>query len=387
MAGIISNKNMKNKGGSGRTSRQSQQSGVTAAIMQRVIEGRYKPGSQLPSRRDLAVEFGTSTITIQRAFERLTEEGFLSTVPREGTFVATNPPHTCAYGLAISESESPDAAYPMRYARFAALLVETARRWRPPEGKSLRIYTEVDDRVLGESYYKLRSDVLGRRLAGVISNLPWHQEQIARESPVPMVAACGTGECPGVHAIDLSPIRWMDRAAQRLRERGVRRIAVIMHGHQSIEHRQRTIDRLAGHELRLQRRFLHSGHVRDPQNVRALVELMFSLPADERPQGLLITDDIYTEHALTGLLDAGVRCPDDLQVISHANFPTPEPVTLPVMRLGWDVNLFLEESIRLIDKISSGRGGGEPCVLEPLFGDELNISGVPALQSSQKSGS
>jgi len=53
-----------------------------------IAAGKLKPGEALPSIRALARDLRISVITTKRAYEELEREGFLTTVPGKGCFVA-----------------------------------------------------------------------------------------------------------------------------------------------------------------------------------------------------------------------------------------------------------------------------------------------------------
>ncbi|MFE6742329.1 GntR family transcriptional regulator [Streptomyces tubercidicus] len=57
----------------------------------RIAAGDLKPGVRLPAERDLAVEYGTSYVTMRRATSVLRERGLIVTVHGRGTFVAEHP--------------------------------------------------------------------------------------------------------------------------------------------------------------------------------------------------------------------------------------------------------------------------------------------------------
>ena len=61
---------------------------ITAQIKGQIMNGSLKPGEALPSMRLLAKELRISVITTKRAYEELEREGFLTTVPGQGCFVA-----------------------------------------------------------------------------------------------------------------------------------------------------------------------------------------------------------------------------------------------------------------------------------------------------------
>ena len=56
---------------------------VAATIKSRIQSHTYQPGEHIPSAKNLAAEFGVSTITIRKAVEKLIQEGYLE--PRQGT--------------------------------------------------------------------------------------------------------------------------------------------------------------------------------------------------------------------------------------------------------------------------------------------------------------
>lgn len=57
-----------------------------------ILKGELKEGEALPSMRLLARDLRVSVITTKRAYEELEREGFLTTVPGKGCFVAAQNP-------------------------------------------------------------------------------------------------------------------------------------------------------------------------------------------------------------------------------------------------------------------------------------------------------
>lgn len=60
---------------------------INQAILERLERGHYLPGELIPPERDLAEEFKVSRITVRRAIEDLTREGFFVRIQGKGTFV------------------------------------------------------------------------------------------------------------------------------------------------------------------------------------------------------------------------------------------------------------------------------------------------------------
>lgn len=75
-----------------RASGQSLQSQVFSQIRTLILDGRLRPGSRLPSSRDLARQTDASRNTVSLSYERLIAEGYLETRGGVGTFVASDLP-------------------------------------------------------------------------------------------------------------------------------------------------------------------------------------------------------------------------------------------------------------------------------------------------------
>lgn len=60
---------------------------VAATIKSRIYSCAYQRGEWIPAAKDLALEFGVSTITIRKAVERLIQEGYLTARQGAGTRV------------------------------------------------------------------------------------------------------------------------------------------------------------------------------------------------------------------------------------------------------------------------------------------------------------
>ena len=61
---------------------------ITQQMKGLILRGELREGEALPSMRLLAKELRISVITTKRAYEELERDGFLTTVPGKGCFVA-----------------------------------------------------------------------------------------------------------------------------------------------------------------------------------------------------------------------------------------------------------------------------------------------------------
>lgn len=62
---------------------------ICLQIKNLIMNGTLSTGEILPSMRALAKDLHISVITVQRAYEDLTRDGFIETVSGKGSFVAT----------------------------------------------------------------------------------------------------------------------------------------------------------------------------------------------------------------------------------------------------------------------------------------------------------
>ncbi|ADD03377.1 MULTISPECIES: GntR family transcriptional regulator [Thermoanaerobacter] len=61
---------------------------IVRQIKEAILKGELEEGELLPSIRNLAKELQISVITTKRAYDELEKEGFITTIPGKGTYVA-----------------------------------------------------------------------------------------------------------------------------------------------------------------------------------------------------------------------------------------------------------------------------------------------------------
>ena len=101
------------------------------------------------------------------------------------------------------------------------------------------------------------------------------------------------------------------------------------------------------------------------------MHLMMSGKDGERPDAIFVTDDNLVEYATAGILDAGVRVPDEVEVVVHCNFPWPVPSIVPVRRIGFDARQLIAACIRSIDQQRATGTIPPPVAIPAQFEDEL----------------
>ncbi|MGW4075999.1 GntR family transcriptional regulator [Streptomyces asiaticus] len=125
---------------------------IAADIERRIAAGEWRPGEQLPSRVDLAVEYGVHEQTVRLAVTLLRREDILEGKPRRRLFVAyppavrtlTDPDGDWPYGCEVidagSHRASPDLAVRLDIPASARTHWEMLECW-DPGGRSAMLVT------------------------------------------------------------------------------------------------------------------------------------------------------------------------------------------------------------------------------------------------------
>jgi len=339
-----------------------------------IIGNRLTAGQRLPSNSALCRRYGVTPVTVSRAIRRLADDGFVVTRERSGVFVSDRAPHRVRFGL----------VFPSHPALFGDTEVWT-RLWDVIH--HVAIHGKLDSRVEFEMYYdvaqghdhgdmaRLEQDIAAQRLAGVIfackpsglMNAP-----IMTLPVMPRVVLSERFEATGLNFIVFGGLT--DKALDFFRQQGRSRVAQIMSSSQ-VDRRLTLADEfISGAALRglsAREEWLQFVDIGRPQSVVNLVRLLLSAAAGDRPDALFVADDNLIDAVETGLLAAGVRVPDDIEVLAHCNFPPPSLLRLPIRRLGYDMVELLHTATTLIRRRRDGESAPQITMLETLFDTEF----------------
>ena len=131
---------------------------IRAQLSSQIRSGAKPPGSRLPTRLELASQFQTTPVTIQKALNRLMADGFVKARGRSGTFVVDRPPHLYRFGLVITAP---------RATGFLGVLVDQAARLAQLRHWNFPVYSNVDGSGNSEDYRRMLVDLQSHRLAVV----------------------------------------------------------------------------------------------------------------------------------------------------------------------------------------------------------------------------
>ena len=362
------------------------QDAIIEFLRESILEGSLKSGDRFPTRSEIEQRFEASSATVQRAFDRLVEDGFVSVRGKDGTYVAENLPHLSRYGIAFPKTFALEG-----WSQFYTAMMAAAHMIEGEGTSRLPCYMGVDGGSHGEGYRTLVRDVCAHRVAGIIfpgrpcfeehyplrprPGLPW---ALLMSSP-PLL--------PEAIAVDLGGVAgFLDRALEYLASRGRRRIALIAVAGFEAERLEHFGNRLPAFGMTTNPYWHQAVDPAIPKWADNVAHLMFHEGHRERPDGLIVTDDNLVEHASAGLIQARVSVPGDVEVVAHCNFPTPTPSVLPVVRLGYDIREALRTCMTLIDRQNRRETVSEYTVIPPVFEWEVPSPGPPMFRAKGRPG-
>ncbi len=341
---------------------------VANLLRGRINDGTYPPGSRLPTRTRLIEDLQTSTRTVQRALGQLIEEGYVTTNKKAGSFVTELPPNLSRICIFLPTS----AAYATEHSLFYRSILKEL----PALEKKLNVSYEIMDCAIDlkhhEKLLQLVKDVQLNRLAGIffLSTPGNFAGTPIYDTPGIARVAISNAFVYNIPAIYTDENGFYRRGLERLAKNGFRRPATInwqtATSNSAIVEKEYRALGLDFHPWLLQ-----SPHISSPRNFTQLIELWHALPAEMRPDSLLINDDNHlnvigeTLRSLHWLHNAPNA------VVALANFPWKAETSLPVTFLGYETDRVLEIGTRSLLRQSRGGKSPELTRLPAFFEDEL----------------
>jgi DNA-binding LacI/PurR family transcriptional regulator len=346
-------------------------SGIAEEIRRQIVSGAFPPGARLPTRKEWRRRFRTTPVTIQKAFDRLIAEEFVVARGRSGTFVADAPPHLRHYGIVFPFRQSASQPWPQFWIALLSLVNAHVRRSK----SGLSVFYGNETHTDLDAYLKLIEEVQTHQVAGLlfVTDPFYLKGSPVLEAPgIPRVAVMAAPPHPGVVPL-LAGNDLLTRALDFLQARGRHRIAFIMPP-LLLATGPFMSDLSRGVASRGMTTFPFWFQATDPlapASARNIAHLLMSANRQDRPDGLVIMDDNLVPYATAGLVDAGVKVPEEVEVVAHCNFPHPTPSAVPAVRLGCDVRAILASAIDAIDRQRRGEAPPMKIEIPALFEHEV----------------
>jgi DNA-binding LacI/PurR family transcriptional regulator len=289
---------------------------VAAWLEKRIVSGELSPGDRLPSTDGLASELGVGRKVIQQALASLAERGLLDRSPGRGTFVSLS---ISTRRIAVVFKANLLAGESFEFNRLVCNGFLKKARHRGFH-VSLFFPTDADD----------------------LTRCKRELEQLARQGEIRGIVSFGNLDLEGCSVPCIVGTAYSDSGSPReslafrglsyLISRGYQSIAILEHNgqQQPSDLASQAVDQIRADHVALPQISLFQDGAPDRDGRTVMSEILAaSTPA---PQALLSLDDNLTRGAIFAILEHGLRIPEDIAVLSHANkgstILSPVPLTL-----------------------------------------------------------
>lgn len=305
-----------------------------------LIRQSFKPGDKLDSERTFSEQLGVSLPTVREALGILAEQELIERRHGSGTYVLD--PDANRHVAVLMEL---DIGHP-RTSFFYTRLVQSVRLLLEEKGFKVRLYighTAPGAEFEGLTCRDFMEDVQANRISGVVALalpnfIPWDQPLVERGIPV-------------VGGNNYGPIfdykSGIRTGVQRLAEAGRKRLALIGSGGPGATNVFR--ESLAQYGLQFEAHWVPEtgGQPAAPGLGWRLFRDVWSAQA-VKPDGLLVLDDMIFRDAAMAMLEADVRVPADLLVITESNRGSFSHYPFPVIQLEYDPDAFARVYVDLL---------------------------------------
>ncbi len=130
-------------------------------IRQMIFSGQLKPAEMLPSRKELASQFGVGIATIHEAIKSLNAVGLVESRPGKGTWVSQNATQSIIHPSMITNRFGPidvKTIYEARLALEVSLAELAAEKATPAEIEQMMAYLDAAQEVIDDDAEFVRVD-------------------------------------------------------------------------------------------------------------------------------------------------------------------------------------------------------------------------------------
>lgn len=336
-----------------------------ADFLRAEILSHYSPGDQLEAESKLCEKLEVSLTTMREALSVLAQEGLIERSQGKGTFVCDPPDGRHVAILIDLDISHPQTSY------FFLRTVQVLRTFCARAGFEARLYVghatpfgEESGALTCEEFLR---DLEARRFSAVatIATQPYGQYMVPlQQQNVPVIG--GGGSFP-LH-VELDTEGLIRAGVDILAKRGRKNLAVIGTGGATC-HRVFTAQ-MAAHELPVREEWLLTSIPHGPEQPDwDVYQPLWS--GNDRPDGLLVTDDMLLMPTIMAALQAGVQIPGELLVATHVNRGAPLCCPVPLIKLEIDPDQYaLRIGAMLTDVLAQRPVAENPAVLGFTTRDE-----------------
>lgn len=312
-----------------------------------ILSGELATGSYLPLRRKLLEYCEASNVTVQRAVNRLVEEGFLCSCGSHGIMVSKTPPHRCRFGILVPAENRPEENdYDSRWASIEEAIREIETE--DPQCGFVRYYIDSGNQPQEPEFKRLLHDLKNALIAGVIVTYSMEKMLLTQLDGYPVVLY----EPKNRHQIQAVSFGYdypamTAMAVKELKRRGAKRIALIMNAELDAVFSAEVERVMITSGVKTRREWIHavSRSTRASVWTGRIIQLLFLPAMPETPDGLIILNENLTPYALEALGELGKTIGRDIHLCCHCNIPSDRPLHGKVAYVAFDAHRMLLDSM------------------------------------------
>ena len=296
-----------------------------------VVSGKLSPGDQLPAVHELANRWRTNVRTVHLALRTLIREGLLTSIPRVGIYVGAPEAKLTRVGIVGTQ----DVLAPGG-SKFIRSIHQQLQDLLASQGIEVSIW--LDSRPQDQQntpWEALRTAAAERKIQAIIvPALTW--ERLDWMEKLPVCAAYVTSALLP-NTVHFNALQFIDLSLERLVAQGCRSAGFLypnLIGVHCPNREREQVSALVGHFIdratdlgvEVRNEWVRLRKVNEDIGIRNHLDQTFGYQefhdlwaGSRRPEGLIVGDDVVMQGVVTAILEAGIRVPDELKIVSSKN--------------------------------------------------------------------
>ncbi len=322
-----------------------------ASVLRQEILARHKPGSRLETTAALAKRFQVSKLTISQALVVLNKEGLIDSRKGSGVYVKEREDQRHVGILMDHDISDPRLSF------FFVRVAQQLRTFFQSQGFRCRLYaghSSAQEKTPNLSCTEFVEDVRANRLRGIavvlgVQHSEWIEAVVRNQVPV-------VGPAEYEWGVDADSLEMVRQGTRRLLEAGRRRIAFMAWQEKDNSGGWvqvfRSSLRKAGVPIRDEWIRCEVHPSQPGAGWEEFREIW--LASKEKPDGLLVCDDLLMRDATSAICEARVAVPEQLMIVAHSNRGSGIHYPFPIWQMEYDpdehARLLGEMLVKLMQK-------------------------------------
>jgi hypothetical protein len=324
----------------------------------------------LPPVWEIRKALGVSQLSVQKACDLLENQGKIVRKPRKGIFVSDHTQNGDFAIVVLPELLGPTAS--PYYALACNALVERIHGHRPNCDVKMHFGKVASPNSLFQPPTDLTVPTVAAKLRGVFSFHPLHEigdvAQSLKRSGIPTIMLKEMGSAEADYSVAFDKGGAIQKYMAALAQSGCRSVGVLgivsfeKDGGFALHAPLVKAAREAGLEIRQEWMPVSTGVTVTTDKI-GYEHFLQLWKQTEKPDGIVVLDDVACRGVLRGCLQFGVDLPGDIQLVTHANRHVELPYHKPITRVEFDTDEQAYHAVDLAIKFLRGQASPEKHIL------------------------